>query len=208
MVLVGLAAFAVFAVNVQTNGPLVRDDVIIAESLHRLAQASPPWIVSLMILGYYLGQHIIVAIGVLLALHFVVRRFWPELAMVVIAWGGEGTLWLLLANYFDRARPAFDAPIWHTMTAPGFPSGHTISAIMCYGLLAYLIAPKIRPTWGKAAIIALAVLVIIWIAFSRIFIGDHYLTDVLAGLALGIAWSGLVYTAVELVARWRSGSIR
>jgi undecaprenyl-diphosphatase len=43
------------------------------------------------------------------------------------------------------------------------------------------------------------VLVILFIGYSRIFVGDHYPTDVLAGYALGIAWSGFVYTLVELM---------
>ncbi len=200
MVLFGLGAFGLFAINLQTNGPLISYDLVVAEALHRVALASPAWVRSLMISGYYLGQHVIVAIGLLLALYFLYRRFWSELAMVVIAWAGEGALWMVLANHFDRSRPAFDVAVWHSMTAPGFPSGHAISAIMCYGLLAYLIAPQARSHRGKAAIIALALLVILLIGFSRLFIGDHYLTDVLAGLALGIAWSGLVYTGIERAA--------
>ncbi len=206
LVLAGLAAFGVFAYNVQTAGPLVQRDAAIAQKLHAAALAGPPWLRSLMISGYYLGQHVIVAIGALLVFYFMIRRFWTELAMVVIAWAGEGSLWLLLAPHFARPRPVFEAPVWHQMTAPGFPSGHSISAVMCYGLLAYLVVPRVRSRWGKLAVVALALLVIVFIAFSRIFIGDHYLTDVLAGLALGVAWSGLVYTTVELVAKRRTST--
>jgi membrane-associated phospholipid phosphatase len=201
MVLFGLAAFALFAFNVRTNGPLVRYDQSIANSLHQVALNSPHWLRYLMISGYFVGQHVIVGIGVILAIYFIYHRFWPELAMVVIAWAGEGSLWLLLAPYFNRSRPAFPEQVWHTMTAPSFPSGHTIAAVMCYGLLAYLIVPHIRPVWGKTAVVALAVLMILFVGFSRVFIGDHYPTDVLAGLALGIAWAALVYTLVELAAR-------
>lgn len=204
LVLVGLGAFALFAFNVQTNGPLVREDVAVANMLHRDALASPSWLRDLMISGYYLGQHVIVAIGLVLALYFIYKHYWPELAMVLIAWAGEGSLWLLISAHFHRTRPVFPEAVYHTMTAPSFPSGHTLSAVMCYGLLAYLIVPRIRPAWGKVAAIALAVAIIVFIGFSRLFIGDHWLTDVLAGLALGIAWAGLVYTAVELVARSRA----
>jgi undecaprenyl-diphosphatase len=203
MVLFGLLAFGVFAFNVQTNGPLLHNDVVVANELHQEALQSPTPVKDLMIAGYYVGQHVIVAIGALLALYFIYRRYWRELAMVAIAWAGEGSLWLLIAPYFNRPRPAFPVPIFHKMTAPSFPSGHTIAAVMCYGLLAYLIVPRIRSGWGKAVVIGLAVLFIAWVGFSRLFIGDHFLTDVLAGLALGIAWSGLVYTLVEVVARAR-----
>jgi undecaprenyl-diphosphatase len=203
LVVFGLTVFGVFAINVQTNGPLVQADPATADQLHRQAIASPAWLRTLMVGGYYFGQHVIVAIGAGLVLYFMYRRFWRELAMVVIAWAGEGSLWLTLAPYFDRPRPVFDQPVLHQMTAPGFPSGHSISAVMCYGLLAYLIVPRVRSGWGKAVVVVLAVLMIAYIAFSRVFIGDHYVTDVLAGLALGVAWSGLVYTGVELAARHR-----
>ena len=46
-------------------------------------------------------------------------------------------------------------------------------------------------------------LIILYIGFSRLFVGDHYLTDVLAGYALGVAWSGLAFTLVELVFKTR-----
>lgn len=203
MVILGLAAFGVFALNVRTNGPLLHNDVVVANRLHQFALQSPLWLRDLAIAGYFVGQHVIVAIGILLALYFILRRCWMELAMVVIAWAGEGALWLLIAPYFARPRPTFATPVWHVMTAPSFPSGHTIAAVMCYGFLAYITAPWIRSGLGRAVVIAVAALVIIFVGFSRVFIGDHYLTDVLAGLALGIAWSGLVYTLVELVARSR-----
>ena len=121
--------------------------------------------------------------------------------MVDIAWAAEGGLWGVLSAYYNRPRPVFDVPVWHQMTAPGFPSGHSIAAVMCFGLLAYLIVPKISSRFWKAVVIVTAVLVILYIGFSRLFVGDHYLTDVLAGYALGVALCGLVYTLVEVIAR-------
>ena len=120
--------------------------------------------------------------------------------MVVIAWAAEGGIWLALSQYYDRARPVFDVAVWHKMTEPGFPSGHSIAAVMCFGLLAYLIVPKISSRFWKAVVIATMALVILYIGFSRLFVGDHYLTDVLAGYALGVALCGLVYTLVEVIA--------
>ena len=154
-----------------------------------------------MIFGFYLGEHAIVAIGAVLVVYFLYKRFWPELAMVLIAWGGEGAIWVVLSQYFNRPRPTFDISVWRQMTSPGFPSGHSFSAVLCFGLLAYLLAPKMPSRFWKAAVIVAAVLIILFIGFSRIFVGDHYLTDVLAGYGLGIAWAGLVYTSIELISR-------
>ena len=136
-----------------------------------------------------------------MALYFLYKRFWAGLAMVGIAWSAEGAIWLVLSQYYHRPRPVFDVVVWHQMTAPGFPSGHTIAAVMCFGLLAYLIVPKISSRFWKAVVIVTAGLVILYIGFSRMFVGDHYLTDVLAGYGLGVALCGLVYTLVEVIAR-------
>jgi undecaprenyl-diphosphatase len=70
-------------------------------------------------------------------------------------------------------------------------------AVLCYGLLAYLLVPKMPSRFWKWLIVIAAIVVILFITFSRLFLGGHYLTDVLAGYALGIAWAGLVYTLIE-----------
>ncbi len=203
MVLLGVIAFGVIAYSLQTNGPLIQVDVPVANYTHAVALQSSPFIRDAMIFGFYLGEHGILAIGILLVLYFVYKRFWPELCMVVVAWAGEGTIWLVLSGYYNRSRPIFDTPVWHQMTAPGFPSGHSISAVMCFGLLAYLLIPRMPQRIWKVVVITASVLVILYIGFSRIFVGDHYLMDVVAGYALGIAWSGLAYTFVELIFKKR-----
>jgi undecaprenyl-diphosphatase len=201
IVLLGVSLFGVFAVNLQTHGPLIQADTQIVNDLHGVALQSSPFIRAVMIFGFYLGEHAIVAIGAVLALYFLYKRFWPELCMVLIAWAGEGAIWSVLSQYFNRVRPMFDISVWRQMPPPGFPSGHSFSAVMCFGLLAYLLAPKMPSRLWKAAVIVAAVLVILYIGFSRVFVGDHFPTDVLAGYALGIAWSAFVYTVVELISK-------
>jgi undecaprenyl-diphosphatase len=201
LVLLGGLLFGAMAINLQTHGPLLPVDARVANDLHAMALQSSLAIRQVMIFGFYLGEHGIAAIGLILALYFLYKRFWPGLAMVVIAWAAEGAIWLVLSAYYDRARPVFDVAVWHHMTEPGFPSGHSIAAVMCFGLLAYLIVPKMPSRFWKAVVIVTAGLVILFIGYSRLFVGDHYLTDVLAGYALGVALCGLVYTLVEVIAR-------
>ncbi len=201
MVLLGGLLFGAMALNLQTHGPLLQVDDRVANDLHAIALQSSPLMQQIMIFGFYLGEQVIVVIGLLLVLYFLYRRFWAGLAMVVIAWAAEGGIWLSLSQYYDRARPVFDVAVWHKMTEPSFPSGHSIAAVMCFGLLAYLIAPKISSRFWKAVVIVMAGLIILYIGYSRMFVGDHYLTDVLAGYGLGVALCGLVYTLVEVIAR-------
>lgn len=201
MVLLGSLAFGAIAWDVQTNGPFLQTDVQVVDNIHTLALQSTPLTRDVMDAGYYVGEHVIVVIGAVLLLYFLYKRFWAEFSMVLITWAGEGVMWLVLSAYFKRPRPEFAVPVWHQMTSPGFPSGHCIGAIMCYGLLAYLLLPKLSSYFWKLIVILAAALICLYVGFSRIFVGDHYLTDVLAGYALGFAWSGLVYTSVELISR-------
>lgn len=201
LVVLGGLLFGAMAFNLQTHGPLLAVDARVANDLHAIALQSSPAMRGVMIFGFYLGEHVIVVIGLIMTLYFLYKRFWPGLAMVVIAWAAEGAIWLVLSAYYNRPRPVFDIPVWHQMTAPGFPSGHTIATVMCFGLLAYLLVPTITSRFWRAVVIVTAGLMILYIGYSRMFIGDHYLTDVLAGYGLGVALCGSVYTLVEVITR-------
>ncbi len=211
MILLGGALFAALAINLQTHGVLLQYDTQIVNDLHATALQSSPLVLDVMKFGFYLAEYGFIILGAVLVLYFLVKRYWTELCMVLIAWVGEGPLWYFLSGYFNRPRPTFAISVWRQMTVPGFPSGHSISAVMCFGLLAYLLMPKIRSTPGRVVLIMITLVAIIYVGYSRVFVGDHYPTDVLAGYALGFAWSGLIYTAVELFARrkmnaWTRGS--
>ena len=204
MMIVGGSLFAVMATSLQANAPLIQTDVQIANSLHQMALQSSPWLRSIMIGGFYLGEHAIFAIGAILIVYYLSKRYWAELSMVVIAWGGELVILFILSAYFHRPRPPFDVEVWHYMPSPGFPSGHSISAVLCYGLLAYLIASRLSSRLWRGVVITSAVLIVLFIGFSRLFVGDHYPVDVLAGYGIGFFWAGLVYTSVELIAGKKS----
>jgi len=199
MLLLGSILFGALAISLQTHSPILQMDTQVDNDLHVAALHSSPFVVDIMILGSYTGEQIIVVIAGVLVVYFLVKRSWPELTMIIIGWGGEGVLWLVLANYFNRHRPSFTTEVWHLMTAPSFPSGHSFAAVLCYGLLAYMIVPKLSSRAWKVIVIAVAILLMLYVGFSRLFVGDHYPTDILAGYALGIAWAGLVYTSVEII---------
>ncbi len=201
MLLVGGALFSLLAISLQTQTGMIQTDTQMINSLHVIALQSPPFVVTVMIFGYYAGEEVIVGIAVVLVIYFLHKRYWTELFMVVVTWGGESGLWLVISDYFARARPVFATPVWHQMTAPGFPSGHSFASVLCYGFLAYLLVPRMPSRFWKLAVLVLALAIILYVGFSRLFVGDHYPSDILAGYALGIAWGGLGYTAVEILSK-------
>jgi membrane-associated phospholipid phosphatase len=201
MFIVGSLIFGVLAYNVVTHGPLLAWDVPLAESLHTMALNSPGWVHGVMIAGYYVGSQLIAVIGVVLGIYFLRQRCWRELTMLAVGAGGSGLLFRLLSNIFDRPRPVFESQIWKIHVIPGFPSGHASAVVAGYGLMTYFFVPKISSRLGKATAIAGALLIALYVGFSRVFVGHHFLTDLVAGYAMGIAWSGLAYTLIELIFR-------
>ena len=200
MFIFGTLIFAIIAYNLVNNGPLIQWDLPIAKYFHALALESSPLVINVMIAGYYIGSGLIWTFGIILALYFLYKRFWRELVMTVVSLGFSGLLFLSLSNIFDRSRPSilFNELIWASnLTIPGFPSGHAKSILVLCGFLVYLFLPKIKSYIGKISLILVASLLVIYVGFSRIYIGDHYLSDVIAGYAVGIDWFGLSYTAIE-----------
>src|SRR5690606_36146757 len=105
-----------------------------------------------------------------------------------IAFLGAAALNLILKALYDRPRPDV-VPTIVTSQSPAFPSGHALSAFAIYGTLAYLVArlepsPRLRTaTWTITALIILAV------GVSRVYLGVHHPSDVLAGFAIALPGS-------------------
>jgi undecaprenyl-diphosphatase len=109
---------------------------------------------------------------------------------------------VMLKLYFARQRPEFDEPLLHLATY-SFPSGHAAYSTMLYGLLAAYVAHRVdRWRWRLASVLMCAAIIVL-IAFSRLYLGAHYLTDVVAGVLEAVAWLALVWMAVTTLRRRR-----
>jgi membrane-associated phospholipid phosphatase len=201
MFLVGSLMFGAFAYNVWTKGPLLQWDVPLSREFHNEAVKEPPRIIELLIFGFFVGKELVQVFTIILGLYFLHKRFWRELAMLIVGLGGGAIIWYFLIGIFNRHRP--EAQIGIVVTDPSFPSGHVITAILFYGLLAYFLVPKMPSLFWKWVLVIATILTILYIGFSRLFLGGHYLTDILAGYSLGIAWAGLVYTLIERISMRR-----
>src|SRR6266540_6416509 len=127
-------------------------------------------------------------IGVVLffaVLFFIWKRWWPSLVTLIVAVPGGMLLNELLKQLVHRHRPFVDGPFvdW---SGYSFASGHTIGATLLYGQLALFILPAMKTRRMRALTISMATLLVILVGFSRIALGAHYLTDVLAGIVLGL----------------------
>lgn len=97
----------------------------------------------------------------------------------------------------DRARPLVDAPIVETPSNASFPSGHAMAAVVVYGALLLVALPSVRRR-ARPWLIAGAALVMIAIGFTRLALGVHFVSDVLAGWALGAGWLAVTAAAFRV----------
>lgn len=123
-------------------------------------------------------------------LFFVFKHWWPSLLMMVVAVPGGMLLNEWIKILVHRHRPFVDG--WFVdWSGYSFASGHTIGATLLYGQLALFIIPLIKSRGGRALVFSAATFVIVLVGFSRIALGAHYFTDVLAGMFLGTSWLAL-----------------
>ena len=120
---------------------------------------------------------------------------WRAFAVPLLAASaGAGVLDQLLKHLLPRARPVplFGVP---PSGLSSFPSGHALFALSLYGTLAWLAGLRLAGAGSRACVWAGAILLILAIGLSRIYLGLHYATDVLAGYAAGLAWVSVVLMA-------------
>jgi membrane-associated phospholipid phosphatase len=123
----------------------------------------------------------------LIAALFWWRRLHRDTVVFLIAMMGAGFLNTALKLHFRRARP--DLP-WALVQEHSFsfPSGHSVFAVVLYGILVYLALRHLRHAWERAAVIVGVVALISGIGLSRIYLGVHYPSDVAAGYFVGCIW--------------------
>jgi membrane-associated phospholipid phosphatase len=110
-----------------------------------------------------------------------------DAAFLILALAGAEALTWSLKALFQRPRPSFDDPI-ATASSFSFPSGHSLVSLAVYGALAYVLLDSLRSRRTRAACVAGAAVLVTAIGFSRLYLGVHYLSDVLAGYAVALAW--------------------
>ncbi len=185
--------------NVLAGDALVQFDQAVFSTLQRLRT---PWVDTLMVAITEIGGAAVAmpVIGAA-ALLFAVQRRWRTLAYWAAAFGFAQLLVWVLKLTVARTRPS---PVYTGIEQYSFPSGHATSAIVLYGFLAFLLARGCSARW-KLLISAVAAGFVLLIAFSRLYLGAHWFSDVVAGLSVGLAWVALLAIAYTHRVREASG---
>ncbi len=194
---VALYLFGLLASDIVNKRPIVEFDQNVATVLH--AWATPP-LTSFFIFVSMLGLQVLWAVFSAVLVYLAINRQWIHLiTWVVGALGGE-ILNQVLKNIFDRPRPVFTNPL-ATAESWSFPSGHAMESAILYGLLAYFLLLGVRSRAGRIAIIVAAIVLLLLIGLSRLYLGVHFFSDVAGGYAAGAVWLTVCIGGME-TARW------
>ena len=197
--------FAGIAEDVITTAPLMAIDRNIVQwfEVHRT-----PGLTALMLIVTRFASILWVVCATLVTGLILWRKncHYQLLALILAVPCGVAQM-LLLKTVFHRHRPNIE-DAYSTFQGYSFPSGHTMTATMLYGLLAVLAVQALKGWWRRTSAVLAAVAIVLLVGFSRIYLGAHYLSDVLGGIAAGIAWLALSLTAVYTLRQIRIHPIR
>jgi undecaprenyl-diphosphatase len=154
----------------------------------------PDWLRTPFLAVSFIGQPvsliIFAVLTALLALHT------PQIVWALAAALGAMLINTTLKHFVHRTRPDTMYVSKMYFKSASFPSGHAFGGIVVFGLLAYIAATYIAAPWGAAAA-AFIGLLIVSIGISRVYLGAHYPTDVLAGWALGGLFLWIIIGSIQ-----------
>lgn len=151
-----------------------------------------------------LGGTAVLTLISLAAVGFLMLEHKPRtIVFLVVAIIGGLIVNLLLKDLFDRPRPEF-LPHGQTVYAKSFPSSHSMNAAVVYLTLATVLARSQRRRSAKIYLVAVSVLVTILVGLSRLYLGVHWPTDVLAGWVAGTGWAIGSYLLICGLQRWHA----
>ncbi|MDQ2989833.1 MAG: phosphatase PAP2 family protein [Pseudomonadota bacterium] len=193
--------FGGIAEDVVHNEAITLLDVRVAQWFHAHASASMTHFMFLVTNVHGMIGGPIMALMLIAYFYFKREHYWL-IATIAVVPGGM-LLNVLLKYVFHRARPSFDDPLL-TLPTYSFPSGHTANAALLYGLVACWLVMHYRGFGARVAIVAGAVLMVALVGTSRMYLGVHYLSDVLAASAEAVCWLAICITAVSTLRRRRA----
>jgi membrane protein DedA with SNARE-associated domain/membrane-associated phospholipid phosphatase len=195
--------FGGIAQDVLAGDPLTAVDRHLALWLHD--HTTPPVDEVMWAISFVGSLWLVGPLALVTAAALALRRSWFRLLALAVTLSGGLLLNTLLKLIFQRPRPPFASPLVH-VTSSSFPSQHAVVTVLFWGFLAVLSFQVVRRwKWGVSALL-FALLLVVLVGFSRMALGVHYLSDVLAGAAEGVAWLALCLTAVETYRRSRRAS--
>jgi undecaprenyl-diphosphatase len=195
-----IAALLLFAwlASEMREGDTLKFDAAVRGWVHLFASPATTRVMSFISL---LGDQVLIAELIIAVAVFLWLRWKRGAAWLVLATLGGVILDTVLKHSFHRQRPVpFFGSALHSYS---FPSGHALVSFCFYAVLAGLIADRVRPLWLRVLVGLIAAALVISIGISRIYLGVHYPSDVIAGYLAAAMWVGTILALDRIRARRR-----
>ena len=157
-----------------------------------------PGLTDIMSFITFLGKHdLLIPLNIVLILFFIYRKekwFATRIAALSLS---SLLLMFTLKLFFQRARP--DLPVIGDVKGFSFPSGHALISVVFYGLFIHMIWHEVKSKWLRIVMVTLLSILILLIAFSRVYLRVHYASDVIAGIAVGFIWLVLSLNIIQRI---------
>ncbi|MCK7613957.1 bifunctional DedA family/phosphatase PAP2 family protein [Roseibium sediminicola] len=181
LLLITMPAFFWIVGEIAPGEPMVRADLAILNLFDSLRTPAGD---KIMVFMTSLGDGIVVAaVTFAVALYLFARKAWRRGTGFIIAMAGTALFVPLFKLLLHRSRPI---ELYAGADAYSFPSGHATLTAVLFGICAVLVAHDLN-RWAKASIFTVTATFVITIGFSRVYLGAHWMSDVLAGLLFGTA---------------------
>jgi len=135
----------------------------------------------------FLGKHnLLIPLNFALIAFFIYKKEKWFAARITALSLSSLLLMFILKTYFQRDRPLL--PVIGEAKGFSFPSGHALISVVFYGLFIHMIWHEVKTKWLRNLLVIILSILILLIAFSRIYLRVHYASDVIAGIAVGFIW--------------------
>lgn len=207
LVLVALLSFGAIGIfidlaeDVETADHITVVDLQWADWLH--AHATPVMTQIMLAVSALHDTLSISTLSILVACFLIWRRENGWLLGLILAVPGGILVNTFFKFLFARARPHFVDPIV-TLTSYSFPSGHVAASTLFYGFVAAFVVSRTYSLAVHIAAVIGALLLVLLVAASRMYLGAHFLSDVLAAFFESFAWLGLCLVGIHLIRGWNA----
>lgn len=195
LIIVAIICFYGLTEELAEDDLKVLDNVIINNIVAIRNPALSQVMLSATFIGNLVGYLLIIPI---LTIFFIIRKNWRLSLQITIVLLLSSGLNIMLKNTIERQRPP-EAEHLVFASFYSFPSGHAMSAITFYGFIVYLSAILIKKAWLKNGIILLCIVITALIGMSRVYLGVHYPSDILAGYIAGLGWLMFCILVLNLI---------
>lgn len=191
------AAGEVYEAVVEADGIARLDKPVLDAMVGLRSPALDTWMLRFTDLGGTVGMPLLAAVAVVtVALWW---RRWTPIVLMLAAAAGSLLMTVTGKELTARSRPPMELAVPPLESSPSFPSGHTLNATVVVGLVAYLLLIRLASTRGQTVVGAVGGVFVLAMGISRVYLGHHWLSDVIAAWLIGLGWLAVVITAHRIM---------